>query len=88
MNTSVKFTEENARFLVEQRNAVKAQARDLMVNRKQAVLLDKTRPIHKFEYYVDKYTKQGYTGEALWEKIIKGSAKPNANVNKMFGIEK
>ena len=88
LNINVEFTEKNARFLVEQRNIIKAEARNLMINRQQANLLDKTRPIQPFEYYVDKYSKQGYTGDALWEKIITGSAKPNAEVNKLFGIEK
>ena len=87
LNTNVEFTESNARILNNQRNNLKSQARDMMINRSAAAKLEKTDPLRPFEYYVEKYSKQGYTGEALWEKIITGSAKPNAAVNKRFGIK-
>ena len=69
------------------RNALKQQARDMMSDRPAAELLARERPLEAFDYYVDKYRKQGYSGEALWDRIIKGSTSPNADVNSKFGIQ-
>jgi RHS repeat-associated protein len=87
INTKVAYTEENAKLVSLERNAAKQSARLLMKNRAAAAKLDETDPIRDFDYYKDKYTKQGYEGEELWKKIIDGSAKPNAEVNKKFGIQ-
>ncbi len=87
LNTTVALTEENAVLLNTQRNALKVHARSMMADRKAAALLETTDPIRPFNYYVDKYTAQGYSGENLWQKIIQGSAKPNAGVNSKFGIK-
>lgn len=86
LNTAVELTEENAKLLTGQRNALKAEARSMMADRKAAATLEKTDPIRPFEYYVEKYKSQGYSGEELWGKIIKSSSKANANVNAKFGI--
>jgi hypothetical protein len=87
LNTSVRFTEENARYLHAQRNSLKMQTRALMNDRKAAALLESTDPIRSFDFYVDKYSSQGYSGEALWSRIISGTTTPNPKVNAKFGIK-
>jgi hypothetical protein len=69
------------------RNALKLEARDLMSDRAAAAQLARERPVMPFEYYVDKYSTQGYKGDALWQRIIKGSTTPNPAVNSKFGIK-
>jgi hypothetical protein len=86
LNTNVAYTEENAMSLFAQRNAIKVQARSMMADKEAAALLDKTDPIRPFEYYVRKYSNQGYSGESLWKMIIQGSSTPNPIVNKKFGL--
>ncbi len=86
MNTDVAPTELNARKINRQRNLYKQQARDLMADRETAAKLDVDRPILDFEFYVNKYSEQGYQGAALWEKIINVGKKTNKEVNKKFGI--
>jgi RHS repeat-associated protein len=84
LNTKVAATEKNAMSLHAQRNVLKAQARNMMADRKTAALLEKTDPIRPFKFYVDKYAGQGYSGKSLWERIIKGSTTSNAEVNSRF----
>ena len=52
------------------------------------VVLDKEQPVRGFKYYENKYRQQGYTGDALWKKVIEGSKKANEEVNNSYGIEK
>ena len=87
LNTKVEFTKENAMALSAERNTLKATARLMMKDRKAAAALDKTDPIQPFQHYVEKYTTEGYSGDNLWQKIITGSAKPNAGVNERFNIK-
>ncbi len=84
INTMGPRTEEFARNIVAQRNALKVQARDMMVDRAAAALLDKTRPIQAFDYYVQKYSAQGYSGEDLWDQIILAGTRPNEDISKMY----
>lgn len=87
INTKVAFTEENAKIVSAERNAAKQTARLLMKDRAAAAKLDETDPIRDFDYYKNKYSQEGYEGESLWKKIIEGSTKPNADVNRKFGIK-
>jgi len=87
LNTKVQPTEANARALHAERNSIKSTARLLMKDRKAAEALEKSDPIRPFEYYLEKYKKAGLEGEKLWRKIIEGSSKANAEVNKKFGIQ-
>jgi hypothetical protein len=41
----------------------------------------------QLEYYIDKYTNDGYTGDALWQKIIDSSQKSNPTFDAMFGVK-
>ena len=87
LNTSVPFTEANALALNTERNLLKVKARGMMADRETATLLEKTEPIRPFNYYVQKYSAQGYSGENLWQRIIQGSSTPNAGVNARYGIK-
>jgi RHS repeat-associated protein len=87
IDTNGSLTEKFARQVYEQRNAIKVQARELMADKVSAAELDIVRPIEPFEYYVEKYSAQGYSGEELWARIIQGSVTPNADVNAKFGIK-
>lgn len=80
INIDIPATEANARMVVNERNALKQQARDLMADRKAAADLDITDPIQDFDYY-----NQKYGGD--YEKIMKGGKTPNATVNKQNGVE-
>jgi hypothetical protein len=87
LDTSGPLSEATAMRVHDARNALKLEARDLMSDRAAAAQLARERPVMPFEYYVDKYSTQGYKGDALWQRIIKGSTTPNPAVNSKFGIK-
>ena len=87
INTNLKPTEANARSVVNQRNSLKKEGRAMMTDRKLAKQLDQSNPTRSYEYYREKYSKQGYKGEALQKRIIEGGKKPNIEVNKKLGVE-
>ncbi len=87
LDTSGALTRETAEGVHDARNLLKQQARDMMADRSTAAQLAKDHPLQPFEYYVEKYSKQGLEGEALWKRIIEGGTTPNATVNKQFGIK-
>jgi hypothetical protein len=87
LDTSGPLTEATALRVHDARNALKLEARDLMSDRAAAAQLARERPVEPFQYYVDKYTVQGYKGEALWQRIIQGSTTPNPKYNSKFGIK-
>ncbi|MBE6068474.1 MAG: hypothetical protein E7211_12400 [Clostridium lundense] len=62
------------------------QARKLMKDRKLAEYLDVNNSNLPFEYYENKYFKQGYAGNLLYEKILDASTRSNKTVNKKLGI--
>ena len=62
------------------------QARKLMTDRELAAYLDINNSNLPFEYYENKYLKQGYTGNLLYRKILEASNRTNKEVNKQLGI--
>jgi RHS repeat-associated protein len=86
INTNVPYTRANAEIIHSLRNAYKRLSRDLMADRAAAARLDENFPIQNFDYYVKKYTDMGFSGEALWRRIIEGGKTPNESVSKKFGI--
>ncbi|MGO5075912.1 hypothetical protein ACTQ4K_18630 [Clostridium sporogenes] len=62
------------------------QARKLMRDRELAAYLDINNSNLSFEYYENKYLKQGYTGNLLYRKILEASNRTNKEVNKQLGI--
>jgi RHS repeat-associated protein len=87
IDTNLPLTRESAEQVHAQRNALKRQARDLMADRDEAARLDLDYPLQDFDYYVDKYTAQGYHGEHLWERIMQGGTTTNPAVNQQFGVQ-
>jgi RHS repeat-associated protein len=65
------------------RNTLKLRTRNLMVDQATAQSLP---PIRSYQYYLDKYTAEGLSGDALYNRIIKGTLTPNPGVNANFGI--
>ncbi|MCD3204038.1 hypothetical protein [Clostridium botulinum] len=68
------------------RNKYRTQARKLMKDRKLAKYLDISNYNLSFEYYEDKYLKQGYKHDSLYKKILDSSTRSNKFVNKSLGI--
>ena len=73
--------------MVDARNALKQEARDMMADRAAAAELARDFPLKPVEHYIEKYSAQGFEGEALWQRVIQGGRTPNPKVNKKFGID-
>ena len=58
-----------------------------MENQEKRMLLDKSRPLHDFEYYYKKYSKNYSSDEEIYKAIIESSTRPNAKVNKQLGVK-
>ncbi|MFN4086539.1 MAG: RHS repeat domain-containing protein [Spirosomataceae bacterium] len=82
IDINVSPTEANARNIVGQRNLFKQQARDLMFDQKAANNLP---AIESYDYYYNKSYNKGLRGDALYQDIINGGKKTNANYNKKYG---
>jgi hypothetical protein len=87
INIDLPPTRANAEFIHALRNAYKRLARALMADRAAAARLDKNYPLHPIDYYMKKYSEQGFSGEALWRRIMEGGKTPNKNVSKKYGID-
>lgn len=68
------------------RNKYRMQARKLMKDRQLAEYLEVNNCNLPFEYYENKYSKQGYTGNLLYEKILEASNRTNKEVNRQLGL--
>lgn len=75
-----------AQKVVEARNALKQVVRDAMADTEAAKQLAQERPLQPLEYYEQKYSAQGYQGDALYLKIIEVSTKANQEVNAKYQI--
>jgi len=78
--------EQQARQAASLRNQFRTQARAAMSSREAANMLDLTDPNFTWEQLVDKYTKKGFTGDALYEEIIKASTRSRVTINESLGI--
>ncbi|MEW6411159.1 MAG: hypothetical protein AB1483_01655 [Candidatus Zixiibacteriota bacterium] len=65
------------------RNTLRLRSRALMGNQAEAAGLP---PLQDFDFYVAKYSSQGYSGDALYDRIIEGALTTNSIVNHKFGI--
>ncbi|MFC2156094.1 RHS repeat-associated core domain-containing protein, partial [Acidobacteriota bacterium] len=75
---------EIAESLSHLRNVLKTRTRAFMKDR---ALAESLPPVKPFAYYVKKYSKQGLSGNALYDRIIEGALTPNSGVNAKFGIK-
>ena len=87
LDSSGPLTRESAARVDAARNTLKAEARGLMANRAVAAELARTQPLRPLEHYVEKYSVQSFSGEALWGRIIRGGTTPNTAVNAAHGVQ-
>ena len=59
----------------------------MMADRAVAAELARTQPLRPLEHYVEKYSVQGFSGEALRRRIIRGGTTPNPAVNAAHGVQ-
>jgi filamentous hemagglutinin len=72
-----------ARRVSNLRNVLKQRSRNMMADRAVAESLP---PIRPFEHYVEKYSAEGLSGDALYNRIIERALTPNPLVNAKYGI--
>lgn len=80
-------TEERAKVMFEQRNALRSWTRDLMSNRALADQLNATEPNLTFGDLVAKNQARGVTGDDLYRGIIESSTRSRTSVNTGLGID-
>lgn len=68
------------------RNKYRAQARNLMADRRLAEELNINNSNLSFEHYENKYLNRGYNETELYEKIIIAATRTNRIVNKSLGM--
>ena len=86
IDTSGPLTLETAARVHAARNTLKQEIRNLMADKGAAEQLANEQPLRPLEYYIEKYSAEGYQGEALWKRIIEGGTTPNKTVNQKFGL--
>lgn len=80
--------EDRARLAFEKRNAIRNEARKLMLDQDTKRKLDIEHPNPTFEDFVEiKMQRKGLTREEAIQDIYKTATKTNPNVNKELGIE-
>ena len=57
-----------------------------MSNCVKAAKLIGTKPNMTWEQVVKKYTNKGFTGDALYQEIIKAAQRSNPAINRLLGI--
>ncbi len=80
--------ENQAKQAFDLRNEARTQTRILMKDQDIATKLNETDPNYTWQQIIDKYKKQGYTGDNLWNKIIESSQKSRASIDAEHGIIK
>ncbi len=78
--------EQQAKQAFEFRNQFRTQARNAMTNKAGAEGLFGSRPNMTWEQIVNKYARRGYSGDALYQEIIKASQRSNADVNNLLAV--
>ena len=68
------------------RNKFRTQARELMSDRIEANHLNATKPNQTWDQVVNKYSRRGFSGDALWREIINASTRSNSVVNESLGV--
>jgi RHS repeat-associated protein len=79
--------EEQAKQAFNLRNQFRKEARELMADRELAEKLNKEEPNMTWDQVVEKYKKQGLSGDDLWNKIIESSQKSRQSVNEQLNVK-
>jgi len=86
LDTSVSL-ESQARQACALRNQYKSQARALMLDREKAKGLNEGKEkIKPFEFYYNKYKKDGLSDDDVYRLIIDASKRTRQSVNKKYGV--
>lgn len=73
--------------LIETRNSLRTQARNLMADRDAAALLDVTDPNRTLSQLVgNAYRNKGLTGDDLWNYLADSASRSRPSVNDAFGL--
>ena len=75
-----------ARVLFAGRNALRMVARQAMIDRDVATMLDESDPNLTWDQAVDKYGARGLSGDDLWNAIADAALRSRAAVNVAFGL--
>jgi hypothetical protein len=87
LDSSGPLMRESAARVDAARNALKAEARGMTADRAVAAELARTQALRPLEHYVEKYGVQGFSGEALWGRIIRGGTTPDPAVNAAHEVQ-
>jgi RHS repeat-associated protein len=87
IDINVEPTAANARKISEQRAKLKREAREMMADKEEVKNLNENFPVEDYQYYVNKYYKEGYRGEDLFKRIILGGTTTNKKVDEKFNIK-
>jgi filamentous hemagglutinin len=86
MIDKTKPLEQQARQAVNLRNQFRTQAREAMSNQQAAEELFSAKPNKTWEQLVREYESRGFSGNALYEEIIRASQRSNVEVNRNLGV--
>ncbi|MFW9878052.1 MAG: hypothetical protein ACFFG0_33645 [Candidatus Thorarchaeota archaeon] len=73
---------ERAKLAFHLRNIIRMEGRLLMRNVRGAKFLMIKKPFNTWNFYITKYTNQGFFGDSLWIEIIAASSRPNPHIFK------
>lgn len=85
IDDTTELNEENVKNESNERADLKNKARDKMADQEAREGLDKSDPVRDYDFYKDKYQRQGYSGDNLLQKVRNGSKTTNKNVNNQYG---
>jgi hypothetical protein len=80
-------TEERARIMFQERNALRSWARTLMRNRVVADLLNALEPNLSYEDLVARNQSKGLDGDDLFTSMIASATRSRSSVNDLLGID-
>ena len=78
--------EQVARQAFEMRNSIRTQARESMKDAAWSNHLFSTQKNVTFEMLVEKYSRLGFSGNDLWNEIIKASMRSRSSIDTLFGL--
>jgi len=78
--------DQQAKQAFEFRNQIRTQAREAMSDRALADELFGTRPNLTWDQVVKKYTDKGFSGDGLYQEIIKAAQRSNDAINKALNV--
>jgi hypothetical protein len=78
--------EQQAKQASSLRNQIRTLAREAMIDKEAANTLFGSKPNMTWEQVVDKYTKLGFSGEELYDEIIRAATRSNPQENEFLNV--